>query len=129
VSKEKKSLGELKALKRRWYDEALAVGTLNELGFITRQLGCEQNSSYGPKYKLCWNKVTIFVDDYGHYMTVHVHDKLVCSTHPTEHLFVPGDWTEVLTANIQEAKAKASQTKAERDERERAILARQLGLE
>lgn len=100
---------ELEALKRKWYVEA--SDKIQQLYSIARELGDRVPHNYGPKYRYADNGLNIYVDDYGHYMTVHLDGKLIVSTH-NERLYVPGEWESV----IHGLYTLANQTEVERNE-------------
>src|ERR1700693_1363266 len=87
---------ELYQLKNKRYEEAIDNKTIEKLSMIARQLGTSLSVNYGPKYIYDSENVQIYVDDYGHYMTVRDGDKLVCSTHPCDRFIIVGEWTSRL---------------------------------
>ncbi len=122
------SLDELKEMKRAWYSEAEQSGLLARIATVCRELGSRLNANYGPKYEFVSVTTVIYVDDYGHYMTVRADGKEVCSTHPCSRLFVPGEWAKQIDALYTVAVAKLDEKAAERTSREKDELARELGL-
>ncbi len=70
----------------------------------------------------------VFVDDYGRYVTVHVNEKLVASSHPCTRLFIAGQWQDVALARYPEAQEKAAQREAARREIEEPRLQSELTL-
>ena len=111
---------QLLAMKRRLFQEAKAQGVISGLATIARQFGEELNANYGPKYKWEGEGVVVYVDDYGHYMTVHADgNRLVSSSHKNEKLFVPGPWLTPLLPLMEQAK-QAAEAKAEQRKRDAA---------
>lgn len=121
------SLDELKALKAQWYQEADNHGILRGLAEVARTLGKKLPERYGPKFR--WeggDEVEIYVDDYGHYMTVHHKGRLVCSTH-SDRLFVPGDWSTQPLSLLTQARDCRDAERAAIEDKERARLVEELG--
>ena len=111
---------QLLAMKRLLFQEAKAQGVISGLATIARQFGEELNANYGPKYKWEGEGVVVYVDDYGHYMTVHADgNRLVSSSHKNEKLFVPGPWLTPLLPLMEQAK-QAAEAKAEQRKRDAA---------
>ena len=107
-------------IKQR-YEQASGDGTFGKLAMIARELGESLNASYGPKYKFLQGGIEIYVDDYGHYMTVTRKDGLVeelASTHPCSRFIKSGDWLEPLLDNYESAKQKAAERAAKREAEE-----------
>jgi len=104
-----------------------SMGTIAK---IARELGHRESATYGPKFTWITPKgLMVFVDDYGHYTTVHENDKggrLLASTHPNESFCASGNWQEHILLLESEADAKAAQReKSEHDRKEAQIAARQ----
>jgi len=121
------SLEELKELKRTQYEEARKSGVFLRLATVGRELGREVGRP-GPKYLWEDSSVRVFVDDYGRYVTVHVNEKLVASSHPCTRLFIAGQWQDVALARYPEAREKAAQREAARRESEEPRLQSELTL-
>lgn len=120
------STDELRGVQREWYREAIAQELPAKLALIARELGEALSVRYGPKYE--WldvegEAICIYADDYGHYMTVHVGPRLVCSSHPTQELFVPGPWLDRALAFVALATEKrdAKRAIAAEEERQRQL--------
>lgn len=125
-----KSLEELKDLKKRWYAEAKDNGDITACHLVGRVLGTLLSAPYGPKYKFIKDDISIYVDDYGHFITVRFENKQVCSTHPCDLLFIPGKWMEkVRTWAANEAHQQAEQEKSTADKKERWRLISELSLD
>ena len=86
---------ELKELKSRWYKGALEDGSLNRCYLVCTVLGERLNDNYGPKYIYHNGGLELYVDDWGNYFTATWKGKQVLSTHPSTHLFIPGQWMEI----------------------------------
>jgi hypothetical protein len=123
------TLEELKKLKYQWYEEAVTSGKIDEIAKVCRVLGNPVSHNYGPKYSFERNGIVIYLDDYGNYMTVHYDGKLVCSTHPTERLFVRGVWTNIIQSFSSAVEEELKKRDALKEEDARKKLAQQLGLE
>ena len=120
TSTEGMSEEQLLAMKRLLFQEAKAQGVLSGLATIARQFGKELNANYGPKYKWEGEGVVVYVDDYGHYMTVHADgNRLVSSSHKNEKLFVPGPWLTPLLPLMEQAR-EAAEANAEQRKRDAA---------
>jgi len=117
---------ELLELKCQRYKRAVDNGTIEKLYLIARELGKELSATYGPKYS--WNKdqIDIYVDDYGHYMTVNINDKLVCSTHFCDEFIIPGEWLDIVLKSYQEAHIKNKQQETDRYNLEREEILKQI---
>lgn len=120
IPTEEMSEEQLLAMKRLIFQEAKSQGVIGGLATIARQFGEELNANYGPKYKWEGEGVVVYVDDYGHYMTVHADgNRLVSSSHKNEKLFVPGPWLTPLLPLMEQAK-QAAEAKAEQRKRDAA---------
>jgi len=109
---------ELRELIKARFEEARTSGRLGQFAAVARVFGHDPasrdkdgnrtgySSTYGPKY--LWQEaaylngketesiISVYVDDYGHYMTIRVDEEKVCSTHDCESFIKPGDWQEVI---------------------------------
>lgn len=127
------SADELFALKRGWYAQAREAGHLGSIERVCRELGNSLSVRYGPKYELCIEDVYIYVDGYGRYMTVSVDDPeadervRVCSTHPADGLFVPGEWLRKVEPYYESAHCSERERKSRREDENRRKLLEQLG--
>lgn len=127
------SADQLFGLKRRWYDEAKRASHLEHIERVCRELGRSLSVRYGPKYEFDTHGIRIHVDGYGGYMTVSVEDpesgehSRVCSTHPCDGLFVPGEWLEQLEEYYEPAAESERCRKSARIERNRRELLAELG--
>lgn len=115
------TLEELKALKTAWYETADKDGTLLLLADIARKLGEKVNTTYGPKYRFTEDNIEIYVDDYGHYMTIYIDSKLKVSTH-NEKLYVKGDWENNIPRWNADRQASESKAISDAIEKERLEL-------
>lgn len=128
------SIDALKELQKRYYEESDVIREMAAI--IACEMGNRLSVDYGPKFVYApddpdGNKyhgkrkgLSIYVDDYGHYMTIHVDGKLVCSTHPTEQLFVPGEWVKRIDAIYKEAYQLMIARRQQKAEDMRRVLAR-----
>lgn len=105
------TLEELKALKKKWYNEAKASGIFTKLKFICRELGKNQHESLGPKYRFKDNGLSIHVDDHIDWLDVKYNNKIVCN--PDRKLFVPGEWVELINDLYLKADAHNKRKKQE----------------
>ena len=121
------SLKELQDLKKQWYAEAQEQGKFKALYKIARELGQNIRHNYGPKYRFEAERLVIFVDDYGHYCTVHLHDKLIASDH-NDRLYIPGEWESILEKHLSEAVTAEQKAASEKEEQERQKLINELSL-
>lgn len=121
------SIEELKALKWRWYVEAQQDGTLAACYRVGRVLGEEIPSRHAPKFGWSHEGIAIYVDDFGRFMEVRVGDRLVCSTHYGQKLFVPGPWVEVVREFAAAAVERERIAKEHRKASEKRLLLAQLG--
>jgi hypothetical protein len=110
------TIEELKEQKRKWYQNAKSNGSISACYLIVRELGSSINSS---KYEFLNGSLNIFADDYGHYMSVQYNGKLVCSTHRTEELFVPGEWYNMIEKLLPQAELKVNKRRRKADDKER----------
>ncbi len=129
---------ELRAVKARLYQQGQQSGAIAQCALVARWLGrcfstvTTSGASCGPKYR--WEspdgQVSIFVDDYGKYLEVHVGEgdtrRRVCSTHFCERLFVPGAWLAIVEAAVPEAAQRVAESLIERDAAEVAQLQAEL---
>lgn len=125
---------ELKQLRQERYHAACQNGTFAKLGLIARQLGHDPasrdadgnpipyRSSHGPKYVWRRNNIKIYVDDYGHYMTVHMGDREMASTHQCSQFIIPGDWIAEALSVYEVAVAKANMARQQKNDHERRQL-------
>ncbi len=120
------TIEELREQKKAWYKDAKDTGKLSALRIIGEELGDNLNHRYGPKYLFAQNGIEIYVDNYGHYMTVSNGDKRVCSTHPCDQLFIPGEWYDGLSSLYDLAALKKESRELLRKEQERSALLREL---
>lgn len=124
---EEMTIEQLRAKRRQDYEGAQNSGILTKLANVARFLGEHLSHSYGPKYRWEKNNICIYVDDYGNYMTVHLGEKLICSTH-NERLFAPGDWLTEIHPYIDESIKMKEQKEKERKESERQILIKEMSI-
>jgi len=80
---------QLRVLKETNYQKAVESGPFTFLANIARRFGVKLSHMYGPKYLWKSDNISIYVDDYGHFMNVRWGDKFIASTH-NERLFIPG---------------------------------------
>jgi hypothetical protein len=119
---------ELNTLQIKWYEDAKDSGKLTELHAIGRYLGTPLQANYGPKYAYNVDELYIYVDDYGHYMTVNYKEKMVCSTHPCERLYVPGDWETMIPQLVNLADQRKKDRFIEVEEKRKSELLKKLQL-
>lgn len=119
------SLDDLHKLRKDWYNEANANGNITKLAEIARVLGNPLNHNYGPKYRFQEDSVEIYVDDYGHYMTVKDGEKLKVSTH-NEKLYAKGKWEWIIEAFWPKVLAKKQEKELSVDEKQRLALIEEL---
>lgn len=113
---------ELEEYKAKLYKENTDNGNIHKLCTIARMLGDNINANYGPKYALQDGAIQIYVDDYGHYMTVHEESKMKVSTH-NEKLYAPGEWEQIITRLYPSAEHKLNlQNEARETARKNDIL-------
>lgn len=116
----KLSIKELESLKEKWYDENKE--TISTICTICRVKGERLDHNYGPKYSLIVDNINIYVDDYGHFALVKVHEKTVMSTHPNEQLFIPGKWVNSVLALLPDVEEIQRKRHEENIEKERKNL-------
>lgn len=123
---------EMKAEIAARYAKAVADGVFDKLSTVAREFGWDPASrdeqgrrtgycsTYGPKY--IWKKddISVYVDDYGHYMNVFVNKREVASTH--SRFIIPGPWIDVVLAEYPAAMQRAEERERQRDEAERERL-------
>lgn len=98
----------LPQIKLVWYEQAVSSGILQDIAIVARELGEEPIASEKRNLQYTWQsgEVTVYLDDDNQYLTVHVDGQLVCSTHPTICLFIPGHWLHMLAPYIERAHAQ-----------------------
>jgi hypothetical protein len=116
---------ELEDLKKKLYKENTDNGNIEKLYTIARMLGDHVSHNWGPKYLYKNGEIEIYVDDYGHYMTVCVGGKLTVSTH-NEKLYVPGEWDTIISEVYPSAKGKLECQKAHTEQKAKSDLLNQL---
>lgn len=116
------TIEELRALKEQNYKNAEQDGTLLFLGNVARHLGEYQSCSYGPKYKWENDNIVIFVDDYGHFMTVSVDGEEVVSTHPCKRFIRGGGWFDEINAFRGEVEQAIKEKKEAWEQKQRQEL-------
>lgn len=96
------TIEQLTTLRREYYQASDGVRAM--AATTAREIGERLSVNYGPKYVYAPDDpdmekfyaqrsgLVIYVDDYGNYMNIYVDQRLVCSTHATNQLFVPGAW-------------------------------------
>lgn len=122
------SVEELKALQKKYYQKAEDDNLFLKIAQVARVLGEDPGSRFPPKYVWNHNDIDIFVDDYGRFMTVTLKGKLVCSTHPCENLFIPGDWTNEVLIHYKQAQEKLDQIRMQQEQAEKEQLVEKLSL-
>lgn len=118
---------QLSELKARWYNDALKNGAIERLSSIARALGGRVALNWGPKYRFEKDGLTIYVDDYGNYMTVHFQYKLIVSTH-NEKLYIPGEWESKVQEWAMSAQVTEEVKDQDREEKEKSKLLDELTL-
>jgi len=119
---------ELKELKREWYRQAKEDGSLARCYKVCTILGEWLNARYGPKYQYIDGDLDLYVDDYGNYFTAEWKGKRVMSTHPCDHLFIPGGWMKIVDKLYPVAAERARQEEERREDRRRHGLAAELSI-
>lgn len=127
---QKMTIEELEQLKKKWYKDNQE--NISLICGITREIGEHVNANYGPKYQLSitdddGKSIKSFVDDYGHYSTVHIDNKLVMSTH-NERLYIPGKWVNKILDLLPKAQESEQKRKSEKLEKERQKLIYEMSL-
>jgi hypothetical protein len=120
---------DLAALKRTWFAEAMSGGDVALLGRLARELGQPVPTRHPPKWHWTREGVSVYDDGFGRFLTVHQGDRLVCSTHSGERLFVPGPWLDVVRGARPELEREAAARATEREAAQRLALRRELGLD
>jgi hypothetical protein len=116
---------ELLKLKNQRYNNAKKDGTINKFYVIGRELGTNIPSRYGPKYSWTYDGISIYVDDYGSYMTIRG-DKLLCSTHFCDQLIIPGEWIEKVLSFYPQAEKVREEKIVKQKQKEREMLLAQI---
>lgn len=123
---------QLQQIKKQAFQDAITVSEdgspskVQILYLIGRYLGESTNAKWGPKYRFVRDNCEIFIDDYGHFMTVKVDDKYVCHTHGNENLFVNGPWFDDLAPLLLDAVRERDARKQAQDQKESQQLMEQL---
>lgn len=117
---------ELEAIQKEWYKRAKTEGIIGNCYLIGRELGSDPagpgyTSNYGPKRQWESDNLRIYVDDYGHYMTVSYHQKVVCSTHGPD-VFIPGEWVSIIDRVVPAASDRRNRREIEKAENNRRRL-------
>lgn len=124
MNTEEMTIEQLRALKEHNYKTAIHDGTFEFLANLARHFGVYQSCSYGPKYK--WENddgnIVIFVDDYGHYMTVTVNGEKVASTHFCDQYIKSGNWFNEVHVFRGEVDRTIKKKQEEKEAKERAEL-------
>jgi len=115
------SVKELEEHKQQLYTDNTNNGNINKLVTIARVLGANLHAKYGPKYSYREGNIEIYVDDYGHYSTVRIGDKLKVSTH-SDRLYAPGEWEEIIERLYPEAKRILDERAAKNEEQKKSDL-------
>lgn len=116
------TITELEELKAKWYSVNM------ESILCIRGVAEELGTCFVSKYTFQLDDINVYVDNYGRYMTVHVGDKLVCSTHQCEQLFIPGEWVAKILALYGEAMQRRQERMDVTKEKKRLDLVAQLTL-
>lgn len=127
VSLEALTVEELKALRRQWYEEAAADGSITAIGRVVRELGARLPKKHGANWVWMQGDVRIVLDDWTGHTYVSVGERQVFASNYTTKLFVPGPWIDVVRSAEEEASARIGQRQADAERGERAALLRQLG--
>lgn len=107
---------------RAAYDVACSFGVFTKLATIARELGESLSHRYGPKYRFTDGDLEIYVDDYGHFMTVKRGSEQLASTHTCERFIKDGDWQKQLLSHYEEAEHKKQERERQQDLKEEARL-------
>lgn len=111
---------ELKELVAARYQAAANAGTLTMLRTIAKELG----KMIHPEGKYLWkhNEISVYVDDYGNYMTVAVGPQKVASTLPSERFFIDGSWLDEALSFYEQAKSARDAWQGNQAQKERQEL-------
>ena len=120
------TVDELKATQREWYETALKTGKIEACRTVGLYLGTRLNASWGPKYQMDKDDLSIYIDDYGGYMTAKFKGKAVMSTHQNDRLYIPGEWELQLSDLLPLAQKEAEASRLRRQEKEREELLKKL---
>lgn len=114
---------QLQGLKTTRYSVALELDIFTKLKLIATECGKDKDANHGPKYEFNIHNISLYSDCYGGYLTVHVGERRVCSTHDTERFINPGEWLDMLLAYLPEAenKARERETAFERETRAKLL--------
>ena len=125
---------ELAALAWQNWQEFTAQNGWTIVGAVARQLGHDPasrdlngqptyyRSTCGPKYVWESNGVKVYVDDYGHYMTVDWNGVQVGSTHDTNRFVIPGAWMTEVWKHYPAAQQAIAERERQRNDAERQRL-------
>jgi len=97
---------------------------LLDFASIAQELGYTSSSASSDKYRFIKGDIEIFVDSYSYFMTIRNNrtKQLLASTHPTERIFIEGEWSEMFEEEIRIAKEKISRREKEREDQEKRHL-------
>ena len=118
---------EMQKLIKERYQDAKNSGLFGDIAMVARECGKYLNVRYGPKYKFIDGDIAVYVDDFGGYMTTHVGDKKMLSTHPCQPFFISGVWVDTVLSRLDEARLRIDQRKAIEEVERRSKLINMLG--
>lgn len=121
------SVEDLKALRKRWYEEARQDGSVAAIGRVVRELGTSHPKKHGANWIWSDDGIRIILDDWTGHTYVMDGDRQVFAHNYTCELFVPGPWMDVISAADVEAQARVAARDTARADDERAALLSQLG--
>ena len=113
---------ELLELKEERYAQAEANGIFGKIATVCRYLGNRLNTRYDPKYSWEHDDINIYVDDYGHYMTMHYNGKEILSTHPCQRFIIPCEAIEKILELYPKAQVIAEEKNANTHKKEKERL-------
>jgi hypothetical protein len=121
------TVDDLKALKRQWYQDAIADGTIAAIGRVVRELGECHPKKHGANWVWESDDVKIVLDDWTGHVVAIVGDRQVFAQSTTSRLFVPGRWTEAVELADIVARNKIAARRGAAVDGEHAALLRELG--
>lgn len=121
------SVEDLKALRREWWETAVADGDVAAIARVVSELGTRHPKKHGANWIWRADDVEIVLDDWTGHTYARCGDRQVFAANATSKLFVPGPWMDGVRAAAVEAYAKIEARKASTAATERQQLLFQLG--